>query len=147
MAAHVVWMMPNLIRLQLHDIDSYYHVMPLFRGFGPCYLCFHFRTPLPICQRTLFACELWRNRTANTKHNTRIQTFWCNHSALCSSDNNCNENLVMRFTQYQNRRRFIWKMQERTISVLLSNELFLNIVSSRTSLNPCQEKTSVRLSC
>nr|DAQ35290.1 MAG TPA: hypothetical protein [Caudoviricetes sp.] len=31
-------MMPNLIRLQLHDIDSYYHVIPLFRGFGPCYL-------------------------------------------------------------------------------------------------------------
>nr|DAF66777.1 MAG TPA: hypothetical protein [Caudoviricetes sp.] len=30
--------MPSLIRLQLHDIDSYYHVIPLIRGFGPCYL-------------------------------------------------------------------------------------------------------------
>nr|DAU00183.1 MAG TPA: hypothetical protein [Caudoviricetes sp.] len=55
MAAHAVWMMPNLIRLQLHDIDSYYHVIPLIRGFGPCYFNFRFRTPLPICQRTLFA--------------------------------------------------------------------------------------------
>nr|DAX03800.1 MAG TPA: hypothetical protein [Caudoviricetes sp.] len=40
-------MMPNLIRLQLHDIDSYYHVMPLFRGFGPCYFNF---TSVPLCQ-------------------------------------------------------------------------------------------------
>lgn len=71
----MVWMMPNLIRLQLHDIDSYYHVMPLFRGFGPCYFNFHFRTPLPISQRTLFACEPRRNRTAThhqqlNSHNT-----------------------------------------------------------------------------